>query len=179
MAIQGLWTGPWLRDVAGLDREVGALNLLLVAAAMVTGFLGMGTLAYRLSQKGIKPILVASIGMVFFMLVQLALTLGFSNVALPLWLGFGFFGTSGILMYAVLSQAFPSELTGRVNTALNLLVFMTAFAGQWGIGAIIDGWPSQNGGYHPQGYQMAFAVVLVLQVVAFSWFLLSQHLRSQ
>lgn len=171
LAIQGLWAGPWLRDVGGLERSTVAVYLLLIAAAMVAGFLSMGTLAYRLSQMGVKPILVAIAGMVFFMLVQLALTLGSPNAILPLWLGFGFFGTSAIVMYAVLSQGFPSELTGRVNTALNLLVFTAAFAGQWGIGAILDMWPSENGGYHPQGYQVAFAVVLVLQMMAFGWFI--------
>jgi predicted MFS family arabinose efflux permease len=175
LAIQGLWAGPWLRDVAGLQRSTVAVNLLLVAAAMVAGFLCMGTLAYRLSQIGVKPILVASTGMVIFMLIQLVLIVGPSSVALPLWVGFGFFGTSAIVMYAVLSQGFPGELTGRVNTALNLLVFIAAFAGQWGIGAIIDVWPSDNGGYDPQGYQVAFAVVLALQGLAFGWFVLRKQ----
>lgn len=175
LAIQSLWAGPWLRDVAGLQRHAVAINLLLIAAAMVAGFLCMGTLAYRLSQIGIKPILVATTGMVFFMLVQFALMWGPSSGTLPLWIGFGFFGTSAIVMYAVLSQGFPGELTGRVNTALNLLVFIAAFAGQWGIGAIIDLWPSDNGGYHPQGYQVAFAVVLALQGLAFGWFVFAKR----
>lgn len=180
LAIQSLWVGPWLRDVAGLQRSTIAIHLLLIAAAMVAGFLCMGSLAYRLSQIGVKPIFVASSGMICFMLVQVALILGSASLVLPLWIlwilwmGFGFFGTSAIVMYAVLSQAFPGELSGRVNTALNLLVFTAAFMGQWGIGAIIDIWPSENGGYHPQGYQAAFAVLLMLQMMAFSWFVLGK-----
>lgn len=37
-----------------------------------------------------------------------------------LWSLFGFFGTSGILLYAVLSQSFASHLSGRANTAFGI-----------------------------------------------------------
>jgi hypothetical protein len=84
---------------------------------------------------------------------------------------FGFFGTSGILPYAALSQSFPLRLSGRVNTALNLLVFLAAFAAQWGIGAIIAQWPvTQSGGYAPAGYQVAFATLLIIQLATILWF---------
>ena len=59
MAIQGLWSGPWLRDVAGLEREMVAQVLFMIAAAMVTGFILMGAAAERLSRLGIKPIAIA------------------------------------------------------------------------------------------------------------------------
>ena len=91
-----------------------------------------------------------------------------------LWLLFGFFGTAGILAYAVLSQSFPTHLSGRVNTALNLLVFVAAFAAQWGIGSIIELWPTTvDGGYAPAGYQAAFGIMLVLQTLALIWFFLA------
>jgi hypothetical protein len=71
----------------------------------------------------------------------------------------------------VLSQKFAAELAGRANTALNLLVFVAAFAAQWGIGAIINCWPQRpDGGYAPAGYQAAFGILLGLQVVAVLWF---------
>lgn len=171
LSIQSLWAGPWLKDVAGLERLTVANYLLAIATAMVAGFLLMGTLAYRLSRVGIRPIAVAGGGMGLFMLTQLAIVLEFADFALPLWILFGFFGTTGILSYAVLSQAFPAALAGRVNTAVNLLVFIAAFTGQWGIGAVISLWPASARGYHPQGYQAAFALVLALQTLAFAWFL--------
>ncbi len=169
LSIQGLWAGPWLRDVVGLERSEVAGYLLIIAAAMVAGYLSMGALAYRLSRLGVPPIVVAAGGMLLFLLTQLTMIVNLSAAIGPLWGLFGFFGTSGIVTYAVLSQAFPAELAGRVNTALNLLVFITAFACQWGIGAIIAMWPSVNGGYHPHAYQTAFGTVLILQMVAFLW----------
>jgi len=170
MAIQGLWAGPWLRDVAGLDRTAAAGYLFWIAAAMVAGFLGMGQLTYRLARRGMAPLKVAAGGMALFMLTQLALLLKLGPLG-PLWVLFGFLGTAGTLNYAILTQAFPPALAGRVNTALNLLVFVAAFAGQWGMGAIINQWPAVNGGYAEPGYQWAFGLALALQGLTWAWLL--------
>ena len=146
LAIQGLWAGPWLRDVAGLGKTVAAGYLFWVAAAMVGGFLGMGQLAYRLSRCGVPPIVVAAGGMLLFILIQASLLFKVGPL-FPLWVLFGFFGTSGVLSYAILSQAFSPALAGRVNTVLNLLVFVFAFGAQWGMGAIINRWPAAGASF--------------------------------
>lgn len=66
------------------------------------------------------------------------------------------------------------SMAGRVNTGLNLLVFVAAFAGQWGIGAIINLWtPSAQGIFPAAAYQVGFGVMLVLQVLGLAWFFLS------
>jgi sugar phosphate permease len=177
LAIQGLWAGPWLRDVAGLDKAVAAGYLFWVAAAMAAGFLGMGQLTYRLSRRGIPPLAVSVGGMALFMLAQLALLLKLEPLW-PLWVLFGFFGTAGTLNYAILTQAFPPALAGRVNTALNLLVFVAAFAGQWGMGAIINRWPATGGGYAEPGYQLAFGLALAGQLLTWLWLLPGLRRRS-
>ena len=174
LAIQGLWAGPWLRDVAGLSRTTAADYLFWMAAAMVCGFLGMGQMAYRLSRCGIPPVVVAAGGMALFILAQVALLFEAGSLLL-LWVLFGFFGTSGMLNYAILSQAFPLDLAGRVNTALNLLVFGLAFATQWGMGAIINHWPATGGGYQAFGYRIAFGLVLILQIISWIWMLMRMY----
>jgi MFS family permease len=170
MAIQGLWAGPWLKDVAGFDRMAMADHLFWAASGMVTGFLSIGALACRLNRLGIPPSAVAVGGMVMFMLAQLAIVLGYTGATLPLWTAFGFFGTSATLSYAILSQGFPPALAGRVNTALNLLVFVAAFVMQWGVGAVVGLWPATAESHAPAGYGVAFGLVLALQVVALGWF---------
>ena len=66
------------------------------------------------------------------------------------------------------------SMAGRVNTGLNLLVFVAAFAGQWGIGAIINLWtPSAGGTYPAAAYRAAFGVMLLLQSLGLLWFFLS------
>jgi hypothetical protein len=90
-----------------------------------------------------------------------------------LWIAFGFFGTSGIVPYAALSQQFPAHLAGRVNSGINVMVFTTAFAAQWGIGVVIGLWTnSGTDGYAATGYHAAFAIMLALQLLALAWFVI-------
>ena len=44
----------------------------------------------------------------------------------------------GNLTYALLQSHYPVALAGRVNTALNLMVFIGAFGIQWGFGTAVD-----------------------------------------
>ncbi len=174
MAIQSLWAGPWLRDIGGLERAAVADHLLLMAAAMVVGFIVIGAAAERLGRIGIRPITVGAIGMSAFIAAQAVIVSGWSGAVLPMWLLFGFFGTAGILPYAGLSQSFPPDLAGRVITAINVMVFTCAFLSQWGIGVIIDQWPeTAGGGYDPAGYMAGFGVVLALQVLSLLWFMVA------
>ncbi|SEA41128.1 Sugar phosphate permease [Desulfuromusa kysingii] len=173
LSIQGLWTGPWLRDVAGLGRDEAAQILWWIAIAMIAGYFTLGRLAEQLAKRGIRPVIVAAVGMSLFILVQLLLVV-VPQYGLALWLGFGFLGTACILPYAVLSQFFPPQLTGRCNTSLNLLVFVGAFSAQWLIGGIISLWPTNgSGGYSPSGYQAAFLFLIACQIAAAVWYWLA------
>ena len=170
LSIQGLWAGPWFKDVAGLDRITVTQHLFWLAVAMVAGFLLLGNLASRLQRYGVPLMVSTCIALIIFIAVQLLLTLQLTAIALPLWLLFGFFGSAGILFFPLLSKHFPIELAGRVNTAANVLIFLVAFASQWAIGAIIDLWPVAEG-YHPRGYQAAFGIFFAVQVAGLLWFL--------
>lgn len=173
LAIQGLWTGPWLRDVAGLAPPDVARHLLWIALAMTAGFVTLGGMATRLSRIGIPPMTLAIGAMVAFLLSQLPIVLQWTALGLPAWIAFGFFGTAGSLPYAALSQRFPAALAGRLNTALNMLVFVGAFAAQWGIGWILQGWPGTTAtAYAADGYAAAFALMMLLQALGLGWFLL-------
>jgi MFS family permease len=180
LSILGLWSGPWLRDVAGYPRMAVANTLMGLSLAMIVGYFAFGALAERLARRGIRPMAVAACGMVVFMVVQLLLALQPVTLTVPLWLLFGFSGTTCILPYAVLSQELPRHLAGRANTGMNLLVFVAAFAAQWSIGAIIGLWP-QNlaGGYHVDGYRAVFGLILGLQLVTALWYFACGLLRNR
>jgi len=171
LSLIGLWSGPWLRDIGGLQRDEVAGVLMGVAIAMTCGYLFFGALADRLGRRGISNRAVAAGGMLLFLAVQLLLILCPTIAPGGLWLAFGFFGTCCILPYAVIAGIFPARLTGRANTALNLMVFLAAFSGQWLVGVIIDLWPTlPGGGYDPRGYQAGFGLLAVAQVLAVGWF---------
>lgn len=54
------------------------------------------------------------------------------------------------------------------------MVFVVAFGGQWGIGEVINLWPTlPDGGYAPVSYQAGFGVMLAMQVLSAIWFILA------
>jgi hypothetical protein len=55
-----------------------------------------------------------------------------------MWWLFAFFGMSSTLYFAVLVGSFPPEISGRVSTALNALIFTAAFLLQWLIGLVLS-----------------------------------------
>jgi MFS family permease len=171
MAIQGLWAGPWLADVAAQSRAEVATTLLALATATMCGFPFWGAVAARLARKGVAPMSVFASATGLFLCVQALLVLGVTACPLLLWTAFGFFGTSGSLAFTVLSRSFPLGLTGRANTALNLLVFLTAFAIQWLFGVVVNYWPAPGGGYLAEGYRAAFGGFFLLELLAFAWLL--------
>lgn len=177
MATQGLWAGPWLRDVALLPRDAIANHLFVMAASIAVGFIATGAIAERLARRGITPLTVSIVGMCGFLAAQAGLAFGWVEAALPLWAVFGFLGTSGALNYATLTQQFPSELSGRVNTSLNVLVFLGTFTTQWGMGVIVNQWTASDGRYPAQAYTAAFATMLAIELVALTWLLWSGRRR--
>lgn len=169
MAIQGLWAMPWLMEVNGVTRSDAAKVLFLLALAMLAGFVFVATCSGWLARRGIAPMLLLSLGMGLALLSELAIIL---NLAAPAWLWplLGVSFSLSNIAYSQLSAAFPVALAGRVNTALNLAVFVGAFGLQWGIGAAVDGFA--GGMSRAQAFRLTLALLLLVQTLAFAWFLL-------
>lgn len=172
LAYQALWAAPWLRDVAGFDRNGVADAMFLFNAGMFAGVLSVGFLAERLQRIGIAPIVPAVVGIVLSITVQILLVAEWTAVAPVLCLLFGFFGSFATLGYAVLNQHFPQHLTGRVNTAQNMMTFISAFATQWFVGIVIGFYPSPGEGlYSADGHQTALIVLILIECGGLTYFL--------
>ncbi|GAA0694276.1 MFS transporter [Marinobacterium maritimum] len=172
IATQSLWAGIWLQQVNHLPAADAAQVLLVSAASMVAGFMGLGVIASRLNRLGISTQTVSFCGMVGFFMALLWIQLHPAQTDNLAWAAFGFFGTSGTLMFAGLAQQFPTEISARVSTSLNLGIFLGAFLVQWGMGAIIAGWPSPDGtGYPDEAYRAALASATALQALSLCWYL--------
>lgn len=172
MAIQGLWSVPWLIEVDGYTRDVAAKHLLVMGLATLGGYLALGLLATRLERLGLTARHLFGIG---FGLNVAALAL-ITTRALPftylLWALYGLGSTVNVLGFAVLNAGFARVLTGRVNTALNLMMFAGSFSAQWGIGLLVDAARVALGTGTAGGLKLAFALVLGADVVTYAWFLL-------
>ena len=169
LALLGLWAGPWMRDVAGLDRADLARDLLFAAGAFGVGAVLCGTLSDHLARRGVAPVVTYLAGCVACTVALAPIALGHGAASLVLWIVYMALSPSGTLAYPLLTARFPREMTGRVMTALNMFTFMVAFAIQFGIGAIIGLWPVTDGRYAVEGYRAAFGLCWLLQAGAVAW----------
>jgi len=175
LALLGLWAGPWMRDVAGLDRAALAQELLFAAGAFGVGAVLFGTLSDGLARRGVAPLVTYLAGCIACTVALIPIALGYGAASLVLWILYMALSPSGTLAYPLLTARFPREMTGRVMTALNMFTFLLAFAVQYGVGAIIGLWPVTDGRYAVEGYRAAFGLCWVLQAAAVAWLAYSER----
>jgi MFS family permease len=168
-ALQGLWLAPWLYDVAGEARPAVANYLFTTALAYAVGSVFFGVTSDRLALHGISRMTVYKLGLllsfVMFVLLASGVTQGLGLVLAV----YGFTAISAALAYALLTPLFPPEMTGRVNTASNVLMFTFSFLFQWGIGAVLRAFPVVDGRFSPDGYAVALAALAVAQAAVLAW----------
>ena len=169
-ALQGLWAAPWLTDVEGVDRPGLIRHLFVMGVAVSAGSFLLGLAADRLRRRGIGPQALLAVVATAFIATQLALIL---RVPLPSYLLWAIVATVGgghVLSYAILAEHFPKEVAGRANGALNVLHFGAAFVLQYSIGLVLEQWMRHGEHYPTIAYQVAFGLVIALQLVALVWF---------
>ncbi len=170
MAVQGLWASRWMIELEGMARAEIAVRLTWISGAMLLGFLFMGFFATLLVRRGIK------LEKVYLWAMFLALGVFALITAQPtfagglLWPVLGACFSLSNISYSLVAQAFPPALSGRANTALNLLVFAGAFGLQWGIGILVDA--LQAGGWTSgAAFRTTFLLLLGGQLLALLWLL--------
>ena len=169
-ALQSLWAAAWLTDVEGFDHHSRAAQMFLMAVGLSLGALMLGAMADRLRKLNIRTeVLLAGVG-ALFIVAELALILRIPLPSLLPWSIVSIAGAATVLSFAAIADYFPREFAARAIGALNLLHFGWAFAMQYGIGLVLEQWPSQDGHYAVSAYQAAFGLCLALQAVALVWF---------
>jgi len=170
-ALQGLWLGPWLIDVAGFAREPAANLLLVCAAAYAIGSVAFGSVADRLAARGFPRFALYKWGLLVSLAAFVAIALDAALPRAALLATYGFTVMSGALVFALITPYFPVAMSGRVVTGVNFAMFTTTFAFQWGIGVVLRAYPIVDGRYAPEGYAAALLAIAALQVVVLVWLL--------
>ena len=174
IALQGLWAGPWLRDVAGLDKQGSAHVLFVLTIALTAGFLLSGRIADLARRCGARMIEVLAAAGLLSALALAGIAVAAGPGATALWFVYIFVTAGATLAYPVLVGHFPGALTGRVNASLNMATFVAAFAAQYGTGPVLDRWgtgAAGPGAYPPVAYGIAFGAIALLQGAALCWLL--------
>lgn len=176
---QGLWAGPWLRDVAGLDGTARAEVLLVYALGLTAGSFLSGSVQAALVRRGAHP-LALLVGCTVALIVLHGLLIARVLADIPwLWFFWPFFASPGPVGYTLVSARFPAHMTGRVSTTMNALMLMIVFIAQHGIGMILDLWPrTATGGWDPRGYDAAIAVSAAVQAASLVWLLVRREGRA-
>lgn len=176
-ALQGLWFAPWLADVHGLDRATAASYLFASAAAYMAASLGLGIVTDFAAKRGVSQLRVYQLGMLSCAAAFAPLAFGLKESVIVSLVLFAATSIAAIIAYTLLTHLVPASQTGRVTTASNLLLFGTSFAIQWGVGSILGLWPAEGGRYDPEGYRVAFGVLLAAQAAAAVWLLTAREMR--
>lgn len=137
--IRGLWAGPYLADIYGLDALAIGQAVLFMALAMSVGNFIYGPLDTLLRTR--KWVVVVGNFFVLAALVFLALNpaagVSVSTVALMV---IGLAGASYGLVIAHGRAFMPPHLTGRGITLLNFVSIGTVGAMQFASGAVLESW---------------------------------------
>ena len=166
LAIQGLWAGEWLRDVARLTQNDATnmlliLNISLLIGMIITGFIPNILKRFKVSQIDI------------FLFITLILLLGHSLLTFEImpvspipWILLGISANGAILAYSWLNTQFPISYAGKVSTALNLSLFLCGFILQYAIGWIINLWDRNPDNTYPAiSYSVSFGILFILQII--------------
>jgi MFS family permease len=164
ITVLGLWGGPYLHDVYGLDAEARGRVLSAMAVAMILGTLAYGPLDNWLGAR--RPIVVAGSVATSGLLVLLGLM-----PQGPLWLTtsllclFAFVGAYSVTVMAHGVALFPERLVGRGVTLLNTALIGGTAALQAGSGEIILMFGGGAGDNAATAYSAVFLALAIVTLV--------------
>ncbi len=177
VAVQTLWAGQWMTQVAGWSDTETASGLFVINLGMLISFWLWGLITPHLATSGIR----------IETLISGCLPLSLVTLACMAWWGpaIGSGAAAALTLFCVSSSvvslvqpavglAFPAHLAGRALSAYNLVILTGIFCVQWGIGLAVDagqtlGWTSIA------SYQAALAGLTVCALLSWQYFVLSPN----
>jgi MFS family permease len=169
VSLSTLWVATWLRDIAGYSPAQAARALLLFSVAMMLGYVGFGRAADVRARSGRSAVPLLAGGVAVASVCLALLALGVRTGELALWSLFFGASTAVVLAYSLFSRRYPRHMVGRVNTALNVFVFVGMFSGQAAVGLILSLWPQTVAGYAPAAYPWALGILWLTQFAGLAW----------
>lgn len=173
VSLQTLWAGPWFVEVLGMSSARAAEALFAFSLASVIGFSVQSWLLPRVERARWSMVRYAAIGMSAMMSMKLLISLVDAPWAWALWVPLALSATCFPPVQTHVSLSFRPELTGRVYTSLNMVLFVSIFLTQWLFGVAIDllegfGWA------RAQAFRTALLWWLVFEAAALAWLLTSK-----
>ena len=165
LTVVGLWGGPYLADVHGLDGVARGNVLLALNVAVLVGV----SLYGRIDRHTVRRKWLIVVGTLLTATVLALLALLEKPdfwTATVLLLLFAVVGSYVMLNHAFARAILPDHLIGRGLTFQNLAVFLGVAAIQSASGLIVGGFDSVDGKSPEIAYRWIFAFLAVLLVLA-------------
>jgi MFS family permease len=155
-AFQVLWAGPYLMEVLGLSAVTAGNLILLMNLGMVIGGPAWGALSDNFFRTRKKVIFWGLLVLSLIMLYLALFPIGIGIVALScLFLLFGLFRSTGLLMYTHIKELMPLEKAGTAMTGINFFTMIGPAVFLQGLGILMQHlYPNASRG--PDAFQTAF-----------------------
>jgi MFS family permease len=169
LAVRGLWGGPYLADVHGLDAIARGHVLLGMSVASMLGAVAFGWLEGRFGAR-LHLIVYGTLVVVLAYALIASLPGAGAATVVALFCLVGLSGPYTILLLAHARALFPDRLTGRAITTVNVANFLGVSVMQIVPGWILGAFAPVNGHPPEAAYRTMFAVLaaaLALALLAF------------
>ena len=154
----GLWAGPYLADVHGLDAKARGRALAAMGLAMPIGLLLVGPLEKHFFPR--TALVTAGAALSALMLIGLALwPTPPLPVALGLLVGLIFFSSYPVLLVTEARGLFPDHLVGRGATTVNMAQLVGSALLPLLVGLVIGFFPIEEAVRPEAAYRAGFAVL--------------------
>ena len=159
MVLQGLWGGPYLVDAVGLSRGETGRVLLFTSLGFIGGCLVIGRVSDRILKSRKWTLLWGQLCLLALMTLMLGPA---ENLSLPV-LSTAFFAlgvavSTGVTIYPMIREMFPTGISATAMTALNFFVVIGAAVVQQAMGFAIGRFPHAAATYPPAAYHQAFLI---------------------
>jgi MFS family permease len=161
----GIWAGPFLQDIHGLEAIERSHILLAMALCINTGALIMGPLERRFDAR--RGVVLASMGLIALLFAILA-----AVAYASLWQTIAIFVAVSLVSpfyIVVMSHAqamFPRGAAGRALTSVNMCASSGIFFVQNLTGIAIDAVPHASGTASLDGYRLVFLIMAAMFALA-------------
>lgn len=176
LTVSGLWGGPYLKDVYGLDGADRGNVLMLINIAMILGVLAYGRIERLVDSR--KGTVIAGAIVTATVLAVLA------TVPQPtLWqviLLFVLLGAAGsyfMLAHAHARHVIPDTLLGRGMTMQNMAVMGGVFVMQTVSGLIIGTYAEPGTAAPPEAYRAVFGTLALFTLLGLAFYLPARDVR--
>jgi predicted MFS family arabinose efflux permease len=171
LAMQTLWAGPWLTQVAGYSPAQAAQGLFWINLCMLVTFWLWGVLNPRLARQGWHANRLMAWGVPLSLAMIALICIAGKQATTWTWALFCMFSSFVSLSQPAVGMAFAPAQAGRALSAYNLLIFAGVFVVQWGIGLLIDGFVSL-GASRVDAFRLAIALFGFCCAAAYARFVL-------